>query len=884
VFSAPAWEPWDPGSVHFLERNIFSTVPVKDGGVCHRLAPALAEKGFWKTFLAFSLIVLQVLLQAFPVAHAQSTSVERDIVSDTVWTRAGSPYIILKSITVADGVTLKVEPGTVVEVLDDVVFTVRGKLAVGGKGDPVKVSGVGVKLNWNLTCFGDAVLENTVVQNVRSVSFTRKFSASNVLFNSSRIHVYAGEGSEATFSNVTAGEMVFGGVSGAKLSFSSLKCKLLSIEGDRFGLYGSRLTIEKSEVGGLNVRGKVGVAFSEVKVAGSRIGDMSLGGRESWESPFLYCNILNSTVAVEDSDVGTVSFSGSRRGEVYSTFWMRGVENSTVAFNNVRAGDVVVDRSVGGSRILFNSLVASTVVFSETQVVNSQLKFENSTMLKVKVLGTRYGDHVMVNSTLDIRASTLSELQIMTLGAFWLYNTGLVNSIARIEGSTVAHGAGVNISLYGLFNSKFVVSNSNVYGNSPYGFRGKQVTQFWTKDLVLSNSIIDLSGNWWGDASGPHHTILNPSGAGDRVDGNVTISSWLKSPVGGTPPKVSIEVARPIAVEGSPIAFKVKSSEPATLSYFTFGDGGFLGWTTSSEAVHVYGKTGEYTATVLVKGKQTLLGKATVSIRVVTVPNVKISYPANGTIVGGRQVTVEYSVKDNYMITEIRVLVDNMTVEAFKPNMTSFNMMKSRVENVSDGFHWITVKAANVFGVSSEASVSVRVDATPPELAVECPSKAYGGTFEIRWNASDTVSGVDPYSLVIRVGWMTFTPNKVAGNMTFKISSNLNVTVSVSDRAGNTVSKTFSVEYVPIPSSTTSSSTGTGTPATGTESYTETFTETYSPPESSAVEIVPYIGLAIIVAAAVLAAIIALKRRREKVLVQPEAQQPPPDLGQVVSA
>jgi cobalamin biosynthesis Mg chelatase CobN len=130
---------------------------------------------------------------------------------------------------------------------------------------------------------------------------------------------------------------------------------------------------------------------------------------------------------------------------------------------------------------------------------------------------------------------------------------------------------------------------------------------------------------------------------------------------------------------------------------------------------------------------------------------------------------------------------------------------------------------------------------------------------------------------------MTFTPNKAAGNMTFKISSNLNVTVSVSDRAGNTVSKTFSVEYVPIPSSTTSSSTGTGTPATGTESYTETFTETYSPPESSAVEIVPYIGLAIIVAAAVLAAIIALKRRREKVLVQPEAQ-PPSDLGQVVSA
>ena len=835
----------------------------------------LDEGAGWKTFLAFSLIVLQVLLQAFPAVHAQSTSVERDIVSDTVWTRAGSPYIILKSIMVADGVTLKVEPGTVIEVLDNVVFTVRGKLAVGGKGDPVKVSGVGVKLNWNLTCFGDAVLENTVVQNVRSISFTRKFSASNVLFNSSRIQVYAGEGSEATFSNVTAGEMVFGGVSGAKLSFSGLKCKLLSIEGDRFGLYGSRLAVENSSVGSFSVRGKNGVISSEVKVRGSRIGDMILAGRETWDLQTPYYNILDSTVVVEDVDAGTVSFSG---GQVER---MEGVKNSTIVFDSVRAGDIAVGKAVVGSRVRFNSLLALTVVFSEAKIVNSRIQFENSTMLKIDVVGL--GDeHIMANSTMDIKSSTLSELQIARLGAFAFFDVGLLDSIVMVEDSTVAYGTGVSISLYGLFNSKLIISNSNIYGNTPYGFRGK---------VALSNSVIDLSGNWWGDASGPHHTILNPSGAGDAVDGNVTISSWLKSPAGGTPPKVSIEVARPIGAAGAPVAFNVVSSgEPATLFYFTFGDGGFLGWTTSSKAVHTYSKTGEYTVSVLAKGKQTLLGKATASIRIVTAPAVKILRPANGTIVGGRQVALEYSARDDYQIVEVNILLDNRTVITFKPNMTSSDTMKSVIENVGDGFHWITVKVANVFGVSSEASVSVRVDATPPELTVECSSKAYGGTFEIRWNASDTVSGVDPSSLLIKVGQATFTPHEVSGRLTAKISSDTTVTVSVADKVGNTVSKTFNVEYVPATASATISSytsTASGTSVAGTESYstvagasnTGTSTEQHPSLESSAIEIVPYIVLAVMAALTILAFI--MPSRRRKAVPQSE-EQLPPDFVQAV--
>ena len=41
-----------------------------------------------------------------------------------------------------------------------------------------------------------------------------------------------------------------------------------------------------------------------------------------------------------------------------------------------------------------------------------------------------------------------------------------------------------------------------------------------------SGNLVNAENNWWGDASGPHHATLNPSGTGNAVSDNVDFDPW----------------------------------------------------------------------------------------------------------------------------------------------------------------------------------------------------------------------------------------------------------------------------------------------------------------------------------------------------------------------
>jgi len=80
------------------------------------------------TSLSYNVVRAQILGTA-------GTVVESDITTNTTWTKDGSPYIVIKSITIKKGATLTIEPGTEVVFVNNLFLNVEGSLVANGSLD-----------------------------------------------------------------------------------------------------------------------------------------------------------------------------------------------------------------------------------------------------------------------------------------------------------------------------------------------------------------------------------------------------------------------------------------------------------------------------------------------------------------------------------------------------------------------------------------------------------------------------------------------------------------------------------------------------------------------------------------------------------------------------
>jgi hypothetical protein len=71
-----------------------------------------------KFFFAAVLFIIMCAFFRAPSAHAETT-IGADIMTNTTWTLAGSPYVLTKQIFVKNGVTFTIEPGVVVSTIDN---------------------------------------------------------------------------------------------------------------------------------------------------------------------------------------------------------------------------------------------------------------------------------------------------------------------------------------------------------------------------------------------------------------------------------------------------------------------------------------------------------------------------------------------------------------------------------------------------------------------------------------------------------------------------------------------------------------------------------------------------------------------------------------------
>ena len=98
--------------------------------------------------------------------------------------------------------------------------------------------------------------------------------------------------------------------------------------------------------------------------------------------------------------------------------------------------------------------------------------------------------------------------------------------------------------------------SSNIIANNNIGLAGRNIGNASIHGNSIVDNIIygalntvideplDLRNNWWGDRSGPHHPVLNPTGEGNEVSDGVLFDPVLSTPGGGSVPQVK----RPVII------------------------------------------------------------------------------------------------------------------------------------------------------------------------------------------------------------------------------------------------------------------------------------------------------------------------------------------------
>ncbi|HHH79986.1 MAG TPA: hypothetical protein ENL13_03695 [Thermoplasmatales archaeon] len=94
-------------------------------------------------------------------------------------------------------------------------------------------------------------------------------------------------------------------------------------------------------------------------------------------------------------------------------------------------------------------------------------------------------------------------------------STDVGSSLTAVIGSNTLTNNDVGIWVRYGANLTNSVHKNNIYGNLNYGLQNDGTTE------------VNATLNWWGDASGPYNSTVNPTGLGDNVTGNVNFSDWL---------------------------------------------------------------------------------------------------------------------------------------------------------------------------------------------------------------------------------------------------------------------------------------------------------------------------------------------------------------------
>lgn len=461
-----------------------------------------------------------------------------DVTANTTWR---GNILINGVVTIGSGVTLNIDPGTVVKFqTTGSGLIVEGTLnSNGSTSSPVyftsyKDDSVGGDTN------GDSTSTTPAASDWKEIKIN---SGGNATFSHSIVRYGA---------NSTESSNIFN--NGGILNFNNSTSTL----GVYYSIRGSAgtTTISSSYVGdsfyGVGMRGSATTTISNSKLSDNDIYGIDAGNYPYYTSLTLtnnkfdnnssgtgYFDISNGLILTNSGN--TASGSGPKKFDLYI---------GTVASNKTVKGD-------GIPYVLYNTTVNS----------GSTLTVEPGAM--IKFLNSSAG--ITVNGTLNAQGATTSPIYFTSYnddsvggdsngsatsptGGDWTNiktNSGgtatLSNAILKYGTTNVYNSGGTfnfsysttsNASSYGSRSTSGTISiiysdlNNEYFGLSLEGgtltFTGNNISTTTTYGLQnTTGSSVSAENNYWGASSGPYHSTLNPSGTGAAVWGVVDFDPWM---------------------------------------------------------------------------------------------------------------------------------------------------------------------------------------------------------------------------------------------------------------------------------------------------------------------------------------------------------------------
>lgn len=455
-----------------------------------------------------------------------------NITANTTWTLANSPYYVT-SLNIYNGATLTIQPGVrVVFYQNGSVSVSQGALrAIGTAAQPITFTGSTAQAGWWRELYvdgnGTAVIEHAVIEYGGGYGSVYARDAANLTLRNVTIRHSSGEGmrlvtrtgptvlDQVTFANNRWGLAIYNVGNASPIgSITMTGCAFQN--NTEYGIYQDTIDIPLTYAGNTFT----GNGLADIGINGGNLSrNLTLGPTGA------KVRILNSAIVLAGA---TLTIQPGTQLEV--------------AYNR----DLTVEGALNAigtatQPIVFTGVSKESAAWNGIHVQQAgSATIEYAT---IEYAGQFYyaGLSKTGSGNLTLRNSTISAYR------FGLYIT---NSTGRHEITrNLFTGNRVGVMVQNQPSTIFLTNNL-IENSSEYG-------------VLNQNSATVLARyNWWGHASGPRHTTINPSGQGNRVSDGVLFYPWnntrtVEQPI-PTPTYVTLNTIGPANVSsGAQVDYRV---------------------------------------------------------------------------------------------------------------------------------------------------------------------------------------------------------------------------------------------------------------------------------------------------------------------------------------